>query len=78
MMDSRTEDQEMLMRRVIARDDQQAEFQAKQEEPENRSRRNNICIWGIPQGAEGTRILGAGLPCAIHCVKLYCPVELLC
>ncbi|KAJ1107488.1 hypothetical protein NDU88_004878 [Pleurodeles waltl] len=47
-MYSRTENQEMLWRRMTALEEQQIELQAKQEDLENHSCRNKVCIWGSP------------------------------
>ncbi|KAJ1170550.1 hypothetical protein NDU88_002425 [Pleurodeles waltl] len=56
-MDSRTEDQVMLMRHVLALEEQQTEVQLKQDNLENGSSRKNIHIRDIPQGTEGDDIM---------------------
>ncbi|KAJ1118484.1 hypothetical protein NDU88_006675 [Pleurodeles waltl] len=55
--DSRSEDFEVLCRKVSTLKDQQINFQLKQEDLENQSWRNNICIWGIPKNMEGPDIM---------------------
>ncbi|KAJ1096956.1 hypothetical protein NDU88_002086 [Pleurodeles waltl] len=48
-----TEDLEALYRRVPTLEGPQIDLQQKHEHMENKSRRNNICICGIPKGLEG-------------------------
>ncbi|KAJ1150674.1 hypothetical protein NDU88_003464 [Pleurodeles waltl] len=56
-IDSRSEDQEALWRKVTALEEQQIDLQVMQEDIENKSRRNNIRIREGPRGMEGTDIV---------------------
>lgn len=56
-LDARTEDQEHLWQRLATLEEQHIELQVKQEDLENRGRRNNIRLRGIPPGAEGADIM---------------------
>ncbi|KAJ1177294.1 hypothetical protein NDU88_002553 [Pleurodeles waltl] len=55
-VDACAEDQEMLWRCMVALDEQYIELQLKQEDLEDMSRQNNIRIWSLLSGEEGTDI----------------------
>ncbi|KAJ1091468.1 hypothetical protein NDU88_004592 [Pleurodeles waltl] len=55
--DARSEDHEKWWRCIQTLEEQHLELQAKQEDLENCSRPNNICIRGTPRGQEDEDIL---------------------
>ncbi|KAJ1115925.1 hypothetical protein NDU88_004145 [Pleurodeles waltl] len=56
-IDAREQDQKMVWRCMVTLEEQHIELQLKQEDLENRSRRNNVRIRGMPRDEEGADIM---------------------
>ncbi|KAJ1117217.1 hypothetical protein NDU88_005417 [Pleurodeles waltl] len=56
-LDAQTDDLEALSCRVVTLEEQQLDIHLKQEVLESNDRRNNIHIWGVPEGVEGPDIM---------------------